>query len=148
MKKLITLICILQSVTMLAQKEYKYCELVGWSKFLSTKVFVSVDSGQGFNYSVIRDTVDSPTEYRNEKFYIDTKATTFEGKTVQTDAKGAYIWKKVEANAGETKVKKKVFNSMVEGMNYMGKQGWEFVQAYVVTSEYQNVYRWVLKKEK
>lgn len=39
------------------------------------------------------------------------------------------------------------FNSMVDAMNYFGKQGWEFVQAYTVTMGNQNVYHWLLKKE-
>lgn len=43
--------------------------------------------------------------------------------------------------------KKITFNSMVDAMNYMGKEGWEFVQAYVVTANNQNVYHWLLKKE-
>ncbi len=46
--------------------------------------------------------------------------------------------------------KKIEFNSMVDAMNYFGAQGWEFVQAYVVTvpgmSGQQNVYHWLLKK--
>ena len=37
------------------------------------------------------------------------------------------------------------FNSMVDALNYMGNNGWEFVQAYVVTNGQQNVYRWLLK---
>ncbi|MEI6766964.1 MAG: hypothetical protein WCM76_15140 [Bacteroidota bacterium] len=40
------------------------------------------------------------------------------------------------------------FNSMVDALNYMGTKGWEFVQAYVVTTSNQNVYRWLLKKKK
>lgn len=39
------------------------------------------------------------------------------------------------------------FNSMVDALNYMGTKGWEFVQAYVVTTGNQNVYRWLLKKK-
>ena len=43
-----------------------------------------------------------------------------------------------------------VFNSMVDAMNYMGSDGWEFMQAYVVTVDTgmskQNVYHWLLKK--
>ena len=38
------------------------------------------------------------------------------------------------------------FNSMVDAMNYFGKQGWEFVQAYTVTMNNQNVYHWLMKK--
>ena len=39
------------------------------------------------------------------------------------------------------------FNSMVDAMNYMGKRGWVFEQAYVVTTNQQNVYHWLLSKE-
>ena len=41
------------------------------------------------------------------------------------------------------------FNSMVDAMNYMGKDGWQFVQAYVVTdvNTKNNIYHWLLKKE-
>ncbi|MDX1904386.1 MAG: hypothetical protein SFU27_09540, partial [Thermonemataceae bacterium] len=46
---------------------------------------------------------------------------------------------------GDGKIKS--FNSMVDALNYMGSQGWEFVQAYTVTSKDQNVYHWLLKKE-
>lgn len=39
------------------------------------------------------------------------------------------------------------FNSMVDAMNYMGRLGWEFEQAYTVTTGQQNVYHWLLSKE-
>ena len=43
------------------------------------------------------------------------------------------------------------FNSMVDALNYMGTEGWEFVQAYVITVPSmgggQNVYHWLLKRE-
>jgi len=42
----------------------------------------------------------------------------------------------------------KSFNSMVDAMNYLGDQGWEFVQAYVVTTGNQNVYHWLLRANK
>ena len=42
------------------------------------------------------------------------------------------------------------FNSMVDAMNFMGADGWEFMQAYVITLDTgmtkQNVYHWLLKK--
>lgn len=43
--------------------------------------------------------------------------------------------------------KAKTFNSMVDAMNFMGKLGWDFEQAYVVTSGQQNVYHWLLSKQ-
>ncbi len=36
---------------------------------------------------------------------------------------------------------------MIDALNYMGEQGWEFVQAYIVTIDQQNVYHWMLKKK-
>lgn len=44
--------------------------------------------------------------------------------------------------------KVKSFNSMVDALNYMGNNGWEFVQAYIVTIGQQNVYHWLLKNKK
>jgi hypothetical protein len=44
-----------------------------------------------------------------------------------------------------------VFNSMVDALNYMGKDQWEFVQAYTITysvgTNSQNVYHFLLKKQ-
>lgn len=40
----------------------------------------------------------------------------------------------------DEKGKKITFNSMVDAMNYMGKLGWKFEQAYVITVSNQNVY--------
>lgn len=42
--------------------------------------------------------------------------------------------------------KNKVFNSMVDALNYMGKSGWDFEQAYVVSYGNQNVYNYLMKK--
>lgn len=38
------------------------------------------------------------------------------------------------------------FNSMIDALNYMGKQGWEFEQAYTVTMGNTNVYHYLMKK--
>lgn len=174
MKKSLLLILFLTLfVNAYSQKVYKFCELVGYSKFLSNKVIVAVDSGQGVNFDMISETDNTdaaaaaddddddfpPTiATKNEKFYVKTSEKTYEGKTVQTDAKGSYIWKKVEIVAPKAekkvkdnkvvKVKIKTFPSMIEAMNFMSKSGWEFVQAYVTTSGNENVYRWILKKAK
>lgn len=47
----------------------------------------------------------------------------------------------VDPNTG----KAKSFNSMVDAMNFRSELGWEFVQAYVVTTNNQNVYRWLMR---
>lgn len=48
----------------------------------------------------------------------------------------------VDQNTG----KPKVFNTMIDALNYMGKQGWEFVQAYNVPVGDVNYYHYVMKK--
>lgn len=65
--------------------------------------------------------------------------------TIEIDfgqAKGFWSDNRLRGEDGKTIV----FNSMVDAMNWMGNDGWEFVQAYVVTVGQQNVYHWLLKK--
>lgn len=42
--------------------------------------------------------------------------------------------------------KKIVFNSMTDALNYLGKLGWKFEQAFVVTDKGQNVYSYIMSK--
>jgi len=112
MKKLVLLsLIVLMSVPMFAQENassektrdsFLYAEILGYSKFLSTKVSVTIDFGQ------------------NTTLFEDTRLRDENGKVVN-------------------------FNSMVDAMNWMGAQGWEFVQAYTITENDQNVYHWLLK---
>jgi len=39
------------------------------------------------------------------------------------------------------------FNSMVDAMNFMGENGWEFASAYVVYDNPTNVYHWLLTQK-
>lgn len=41
-----------------------------------------------------------------------------------------------------------IFNSMVDALNFMTKNGYEFVQAYAVVVSNQNVYHYLLRKRK
>lgn len=38
------------------------------------------------------------------------------------------------------------FNSVVDALNYMSSQGWEFVNAFVITTSGQNVYHYLLRR--
>ena len=89
-----------------AQVKYVYCEIVGTSNLLATKVTIVIDYGESFKFG--------------------------EDKRLRDD---------------QGKVQK--FNSMIDALNYMGDQGWEFVQAYVVThnSNNTNIYHYLLKGE-
>lgn len=39
------------------------------------------------------------------------------------------------------------FNSMIDALNFMSANGYEFVQAFALEQENQNVYHYLLKKE-
>ncbi len=43
--------------------------------------------------------------------------------------------------------KPRVFNSMVDALNYFGGHGWEFVQAYTMISGGQYIYHYLMKKK-
>ena len=40
------------------------------------------------------------------------------------------------------------FNSMIDALNFMSKNGFEFVNAYVITVSNQNVYHYLLRNRK
>ncbi len=41
-----------------------------------------------------------------------------------------------------------IFNSMIDALNFMTKNGFEFVDAYAITVDNQNVYHYLLKNNK
>jgi hypothetical protein len=43
--------------------------------------------------------------------------------------------------------KQVVLNSMIDALNYMSKNGYEFVDAYAISTGNQNVYHWLLRKK-
>ncbi|MDB5250841.1 MAG: hypothetical protein JWP27_10 [Flaviaesturariibacter sp.] len=44
--------------------------------------------------------------------------------------------------------KNMIFNSMIDALNFMTKNGYDFVQAYAITVNNQNVYHYMLRKKK
>jgi hypothetical protein len=44
--------------------------------------------------------------------------------------------------------KNMIFNSMVDALNFMTKNGYEFVQAYAFATNNQNVYHYLLRKNR
>ncbi|NJO92534.1 MAG: hypothetical protein HC831_28885 [Chloroflexia bacterium] len=38
------------------------------------------------------------------------------------------------------------FNSMVDALNYMNENGWEFINAYTITAANQNVYHYLMRR--
>jgi hypothetical protein len=47
----------------------------------------------------------------------------------------------------ESTGKPKVFNSMIDAINFFSQNGWEFVDAYAITMQYNNVYHYLLKRK-
>ena len=41
-----------------------------------------------------------------------------------------------------------IFNSMIDALNFMTQNGYEFVQAYAISVSNQNVYHYLLRKKK
>ncbi|MBD3750553.1 MAG: hypothetical protein IE931_13775 [Sphingobacteriales bacterium] len=41
----------------------------------------------------------------------------------------------------------KIFNSMIDALNFMSLKGWEFVQAYVTLDGKDSITHWLLKKK-
>lgn len=88
--------------------DVEYVQIVGTSKFLTTKLTVEIDFGQ------------------HNKIFSDKD-------TRIKDADG----------------KNMVFNSMIDALNFMTKNGYEFVQAYAISvANNQNVYHYLLRKKK
>ena len=107
MKKL-SLIALMVLLTGFAYSQnapkFVYAEIVGTSKFMSTKVTIEVSFGQQMK--------------------------TFADNRLKDPSTGRPI----------------VFKSMIDALNYMGKLGWEFAQAFVITESNTNVYHFLLKK--
>jgi len=66
-------------------------------------------------------------------------------------SKKIVVW--IDSGKGKTeKIKEEEkavsFNSMIDALNYMDNKGWEFVTAYAVTVDKQNVYHFLLKMKK
>lgn len=68
--------------------------------------------------------------------------------TVDVDYGEARKWisfKDTRMKDEEGKVKS--FNSIVDALNFMGRNGWKLVNAFLVTESGNNVYHYVLKRE-
>lgn len=52
-----------------------------------------------------------------------------------------------EMNLKDETGKKIEFNSMIDALNFMSSNGYEFVNAYAITVQNQNVYHYLLRKK-
>ena len=85
-----------------------YVQIVGTSKFLSTKLTIQIDFGQ------------------KTKFFSSYK------ETIVKDEEGKAL----------------DFNSMIDALNFMSKNGFEFVNAYAISAGDQRVYHYLLRNKK
>jgi len=66
--------------------------------------------------------------------------------TIQVDFGQEWsFWKDKRSLKDETG-KRIEFNSVIDALNYMAADGWEFVNAYAITVGQQNVYHYVMKR--
>ncbi len=57
-------------------------------------------------------------------------------------------WSAKDTQVKDENGKLVVFNSMIDALNFLSKNGYEFVDAYIITISNQNVYHYMLKKKK
>lgn len=58
------------------------------------------------------------------------------------------FWKAQDTQVKDENGKLVSFNSMIDALNFMSKNGYDFVAAYTVTVSNQNVYHYLLRKGK
>lgn len=90
-----------------------------------------------------------PQVQRTEQVYceiVGTKGPMSSKVTVEIDmGQNASVWHDHRIVGDDGKPIK--FNSMMDALNYMGDRGWEFVQAYAITSGNSHVYHFLLTKK-
>jgi len=57
-------------------------------------------------------------------------------------------WGNKEFQVKDSNGKKIEFNSMIDALNFMTKQGFDFVQAYAMNTANQGIYHYLLRKKK
>ncbi len=67
--------------------------------------------------------------------------------TVEVDFGQEWSFWKDKRGLRDENGKKIVFNSVIDALNYMASEGWEFVNAYVLTVSGQNVYHYVMRRK-
>lgn len=58
------------------------------------------------------------------------------------------FWTDKEYQLKDADGKKIDFNSMIDALNFMSKNGYELIMPYVVTDNSQNIYHYLLRKKK
>ncbi|GAB3533159.1 hypothetical protein GCM10027443_18180 [Pontibacter brevis] len=58
------------------------------------------------------------------------------------------FWSAKDTQVKDENGKLVVFNSMIDALNFMSKNGYEFVDAYAITVGNQNVYHYMMKKNR
>lgn len=57
-------------------------------------------------------------------------------------------WSNKDTQVKDENGKLVVFNSMIDSLNFLSENGYEFVNAYAITIGNQNVYHYMLRKKK
>ena len=57
------------------------------------------------------------------------------------------LWSAKDTQVKDENGKLVVFNSMIDALNFLSNNGYEFVDAYTITVSNQNVYHYMLKKK-
>lgn len=66
--------------------------------------------------------------------------------TIEIDFGQQKRWFKNTTSLVDSLGNKIEFNSPIDALNFMNKNGWEFVDAYAITISNQNVYHYLMRK--
>lgn len=58
------------------------------------------------------------------------------------------VWKASDTQVKDAEGRLVVLNSMIDALNFMSENGYEFVDAYVITISNQNVYHYMMRKKR
>ena len=58
------------------------------------------------------------------------------------------FWSAKDTQVKDENGKLMIFNSMIDALNFMSKNGYDFINAHTITIANQNVYHYLLKKRK
>lgn len=100
-------------------------------------------TAQTVNDMPLRDIDVEYVEIVGTQRFLSTKV------TIQIDfGQNQSYWTAKDTRLKDVDGRRLRFNSMVDALNFMSKNGYEFVDSYAVTANNQNIYHYLLRRQK
>ncbi len=142
------------TITLLKNNYFFYDHKIWNGEIVNDKMQISKTKYYSLASNKSLQTLNDTTaqkEYLGEKYiYCEIIGTTFPFR-VQVEISIDYGQKRnffQDNMIRDESGKMQTFNSMIDALNYMGNQGWEVVQSYIVNDRNLNTYHHLLKRKK